>query len=207
VSASRTRHRLRKLSRVLCAKERAKLILNAYKRGEREEPDWRSGIPDGQVFEFARLDRLIAFASNQLVHCLDVCEEAVSGRLRLRAAWIADLTRYQLRLEDKYTEREAVAQIEKTLQTLRPALVSEFTALWVALRVLETALDDISAELDVADVLRPEARDTLESVKTDLLWIKRDQGLLGVEIELREPSNEELDLVMESIALKKRGGL
>jgi hypothetical protein len=55
--------RVKRLLGGLTAKERAILVLKAYKEGTRENPLWRRGMPPDQIDEFNRYMRLIEVAT------------------------------------------------------------------------------------------------------------------------------------------------
>ncbi len=117
--------RLERLYPALSAKERAVLILRAWKEGRDHDPRIRRTVPDAQLDAYGRLIGLLQGASDALSHYIVVVHQLVE-QLDLRYAWLATLHLYALDAslltsyftmdsdepitQSEYGEREAEAQ-------------------------------------------------------------------------------------------------
>ena len=58
--------RLSRLAPALSARERAILVLNAWKEGKEDDPSWRRTMPQNQAHEFNRYIGLMNVANRQI---------------------------------------------------------------------------------------------------------------------------------------------
>jgi hypothetical protein len=68
---------------------------------------------------------------------------------------------------------------------------------WVQLRSVDAVLGEIAAEFGVEDVLRPVFRERMQSTYERLRTSKEHLLLLGIDVVLREPLDEELQEMRE----------
>jgi hypothetical protein len=111
--------RLDRLTPVLTARERAILVLGAWKDRTPEDPAWRSTMPPSQVPEFNRLVALMNVANGTLAAFITVIEKAV-GQAKLRLCWLVDLHLWAEHLDEI---RCAVASEAKRRGTKPPRAV------------------------------------------------------------------------------------
>jgi len=91
--------RLDKLYPALTAKERALLVLRAWKSDEEEDAQVRRTMPDSQSHEFNRYIHLMNFANDYLGKYIAALK-GISGELNLKAAWLASLQMWGIRVWD-----------------------------------------------------------------------------------------------------------
>jgi hypothetical protein len=81
---------------------------------------------------------------------------------------------------------------EKIRQDVRESMAFKLTSNWVQLRTAEALVLEIGEEFNGIDPLRPVFREKLYSAKEKLLEIQKHLSYLSMEVELREPDEEEL---------------
>ncbi len=158
--------RLNKLMPVLSARERAILVLESWKRGEQEDPKWRTTMPAEQSRQFNRLIELMNGSVLQMGQYITILEQQVD-KLELRQCWLVTLVLW----EEQLTAVRRAARL-----TLRePVTGSDYGA-------KQTALDEEWESVgDLAELLvdqhgdwREEDFETLEGwpepVVSDAAW-------------------------------------
>ncbi len=86
--------RLNKLMPVLFARERAILVLESWKKGENEDPKWRSTMPSEQSSQFNRLIELMNGNVLQMGQYITILEQQVD-KLELRQCWLVTLVLWE----------------------------------------------------------------------------------------------------------------
>jgi hypothetical protein len=81
---------------------------------------------------------------------------------------------------------------EYMLEAVKKGLAFEMISTWTQLRAVEVVLDEMAPEFDGTDPLRPHARDELNEAKQELLSLQEQLRVFQIEVELREPLDEEL---------------
>lgn len=123
--------RLTRLMPTLTAKERAILILRAWKARTDEDPLWRRTMPADQSKEFNRLIGLMNVANIQLGHLVTFLEKEVE-KLELTDAWLFTLLLWQehvtaIEFSASVVAREAISQ--SRYQLLQAELAKEYVPL------------------------------------------------------------------------------
>ena len=182
--------RLDRLLPALSAKERASLILRAWKAGEDHEPQIRSTIPNNQVFEYNRLVALMRGASGDLTNFIVVVVQLVE-QLSLRWCWLTSVHVAALNAEDvASTALAAVNGKERTAlrRALRPRMARFAVSLFDDPRWAGAEDDGVAQEFDGEDPLDPEVRILLDKCRADLLDLKEH-----IEPYTGTPKQEERD--------------
>jgi len=91
--------RLDRLYPALTAKERALLVLRAWKADQQEDAAVRRTMPPDQGLEFNRYIHLMNFANDYLGKYIATLK-GISGELNLKAAWLASLQMWGIRVWD-----------------------------------------------------------------------------------------------------------
>ena len=81
---------------------------------------------------------------------------------------------------------------EKIRQAVRESTAFKLISNWVQLRTAEALVAEIGEEFNGIDPLRPVFREKLDGAKEKLLEIRSHLSYLNMEVELREPYEEEL---------------
>ena len=94
---------------------------------------------------------------------------------------------------------EAPAMPGKMILMLRETTAFQLIACWVELRTAEIVLDEIAENFGGQDVLKPVFRSRLEDAKAKLLQTREALLLINMDAVLREPLEEELVELRESV--------
>jgi hypothetical protein len=81
---------------------------------------------------------------------------------------------------------------EKIRQAVRESTAYRLISIWVQLRSAEVLVSEIGEEFNGIDPLRPVFREKLDGAKESLREIQSHLAYLSMEVELREPLEEEL---------------
>jgi hypothetical protein len=111
----------------------------------------------------------------------------------------AGLRRLQDALDWRSGSEEAdVPQMpEMMIDGLKETTAYMLISAWVQLRSVDAVLGEIAAEFGVEDVLRPVFRERMQSTYERLRTSKEHLLLLGIDVVLREPLDEELQEMRE----------
>ncbi len=212
--------RLSRLMPALSARERAALIVRAFKDDEPENPAWRRTMPRDQADEFRRLiglENAVASPLSSLIASLkkevekmaqkvtlieELCnwdynvieiEEAATLVLQGVAPEAPGVAELRLLMAKPYLDREGG---RGELQAMIDARVAELQAyvqfFWKDMRAIELVVEEVAAELGGEDPLRPLFRELLEHSKTGLTYHNQFLEALGSAVELQEPEEAEL---------------
>ena len=198
--------RLKKLTPLLSAKERAILVLGSLKDGTPEDPSWRTTMPMDQVTEFNRLIGLMNAANVHLAMFIALLETSVA-KVNLRMAWFVTLLLWEdhlgairraakKKLQPSVTKNPAAETVGDALQDV---LCQTAADCWAQIRGGEIVLEEIAAEFDGADPLKPKNRESLEGCKRELFELQEHLAALGVDLALREPTENTLELLREAV--------
>jgi len=198
--------RLKKLTPLLSAKERAILVLGSLKDGTPEDPNWRTTMPMDQVPEFNRLIGLMNAANLHLAMFIALLETSVA-KVNLRMAWFVTLLLWEdhlgeIRRAAKKKLKPSVTKnpvAETVGDALQDVLCQTAADCWAQIRGGEIVLEEIAAEFDRADPLKPKNRESLEGCKRELLELQEHLAALGVDLALREPAENTLELLREAV--------
>jgi hypothetical protein len=91
--------RLSRLAPALSAQERAILVLQSWKEGNREDPNWRLTMPANQGLQFNHYISLMN-AANQFIGTYAGFLECTAKELALRQSWYMALTLWQEHLDE-----------------------------------------------------------------------------------------------------------
>ena len=175
--------RLDRLYPALSAKERAILILRAWKAGDDPEPQIRSTIPNNQVFAYDRLIALMRRASGDLTNVILVVVQLVE-QLSLRWCWLASLHVAALNAEDVASVALAAVRGKERIalrRALRPRMARFAMSLcgdprWGQADEVQRMSGDVIAAGLIAAMRE--------------IWPQRWQELRAVEIVLDEVAQE-----------------
>jgi hypothetical protein len=125
--------RLTRLSTALSARERAVLVLNAWKEGRPEDPSWRA-MPGEQRSAFNRYIDLMNVVNRELALVISAVARVVH-ECQIRECWLVTLTLWQedldhIRRAVRFAVREPVTESEYRLKR------EECAAEWVSIREL-----------------------------------------------------------------------
>jgi hypothetical protein len=96
----------------LSARERAVLVLGAWKEGKPEDPSWRRSLPPDQAREFDRLIGLINAANRELAIVVRMLAQSTE-ELQIRFAWFVSLVLWQEHLDEiGETVREVAREVK-----------------------------------------------------------------------------------------------
>ena len=87
----------------------------------------------------------------------------------------------------------------KIRERLREGIAFQLISAWAQLRSVEVVIEEIAAEFEGIDPLKPFRRDRLEETKQRLLTLQEHLRLLDLEVVLREPLPEELAELREFV--------
>ena len=191
--ASNTDRRLDRLLWVLTPKERAILVLRAWKQGRQPNRQLLSASrSQEEAHEYNRIIDLLRDASVDLAHYV-ACISLLVGQLELKYSWFLSVLCWDNEL------RAPNPTVETLVDALRTQLGEGIGAQWGQLGALEHVAAEIAEEVDGEDVLHPEARALLEQTKTRLLALHDEMARRGERCELKEPTTEEVALVTRLI--------
>ncbi len=115
--------------------------------------------------------------------------EAVATERR-RLEWLHDAVAWQSGMEDR--EGTEPVGIDRLREYVLQGLVVNMSACWLAVREAEIVIDEAAEEFDGIDPLRPWARTLLDECKASLLEVNRHLECIKMEVELPEPSEEDI---------------
>jgi len=81
----------------------------------------------------------------------------------------------------------------RLIDSLKGGIAGGLIFAWVELRTVEEVLEEIGAEFEGADPLKPRGREMLEKTKQRLLKLQGELEHFRMEVVLRDPLPEELD--------------
>ena len=158
--------RLDRLYPALTAKERALLVLRSWKADQEEDPQVRLTMPQSQARDFNHYVHLMNFANDYLGKYIAALK-GISGELNLKAAWLASLQMWGLRVWDIWSYI-AVYTNEPITESEHKRLVDEARAEMVPVADLaETLVERYQGWIE-AD-MEPGADDDEQVVK-DKAW-------------------------------------
>ncbi len=197
--ASNSDRRLDRLYGALTPKERATLVLRAWKEGR--EPDTRlirASRSEQEAHEYNRLIDLLRTAGSDLTHYL-ACLHLLVGQLELRFSWLlcARAWGHELRAPDP--------RVDEMADALRRQLGEGTAANWRQLGALAQVLTEIAEEVDGEDVLHPAARALLDRTRAQLQDLHEEMARRREGGELTEPTPEEVECVRALV--ERAGGL
>jgi hypothetical protein len=98
-------------------------------------------------------------------------------------------------------DRDALTGMpEKIRQAVRESTAYRLISIWVQLRTAEVLVSEIGEEFNGIDPLRPVFREKLDGAKESLREIQSHLAYLSMEVELREPLEEELREMRDCLA-------
>ncbi len=182
--ASNSDRRLDRLYGALTPKERATLVLQAWKEGR--EPDRRlirASRSEQKAHEYNRLIDLLRTAASDLTHYL-ACLHLLVGQLELKFSWFLSVRAWgnELHAPDPHVDELADA--------LRRQLGEGIAANWRQLGALEMVVAEVADEVDGEDVLHPEARALLTESRTQLLALREKLERYTGPLALDEPDDD-----------------
>ena len=183
--ATNSGRRIDRLLVVLTPKERAVLVLRAWKQGR--EPDKRitqASRSAQEAYEYNRIVDMLQVASGDLTHYL-ACIHLLVGQLELRYSWY--LTTLLWGLESDPNERA-----DEIGEALLRGLVEGVAMRWRELGALDEVLDEIADEVDGEDVLHPDARELFERMREQIQKLHSDLAAYGKSCELLAPAAEDI---------------
>jgi hypothetical protein len=93
-----------------------------------------------------------------------------------------------------HPDQDGLESLPGKLQaTLRETIAHDIIVSWIQLRCAEVVLDEVAAEFNGADPLRPHAREKLDATRERLLKSAEELEFFHMAVVLREPLPEELD--------------
>ncbi len=210
--------RLDKLMPVLSARERAILVLRSLKDKTPEDPMWRQTMPRDQSPEFNRLIVLMNACNIHLPLFITMVEQhteqlylrfmswdalvdsglqiwrlaqliPASKRRKAEKAVANSYPLAELPWDAEEHEHSWLNVTDRMERGIRLQLVS----LWEELRAIDIVVDEVAAEFDGEDPLRPIMRGVVETTRKKLSDLH--EVLAAVEeLELKEPDEEAMDL-------------
>ncbi len=96
-------------------------------------------------------------------------------------------------------EEELPAMPGKMIEALKDSTAYHLISTWLHLATVEQVLDEIAAEFEGTDPVKPATRELLEETKRRLLSHKEQLLALKLDVVLREPLPEELDEMREFV--------
>ncbi|MHB8376666.1 MAG: hypothetical protein ACYDEB_06890 [Dehalococcoidia bacterium] len=183
--------RLDRLYPALSPKERAILVLRAWKEGR--EPNHRllRSRSDRDAVEYNRIIDLLQAATGDLTQYLVIVHLLV-GQLEVKFSWFLTILAWA-------NSVRKVNRAEELAEVVRRALVEGIARRWRELRSLDIVLEEIAAEVDGEDVLHPEARELLERTRAQLRALPEAVTGYGGTCELAEPDAAEIEALREHI--------
>ncbi len=141
--------RLSRLAPSLSARERAILILEAWKSDSPEDPRWRQTMPSDQIGSFNHYIGLMNQANVVLVRLIHVLA-AQAEMIELRKCWLTDAILWQEHIEEirnalRYAVRQPLTQSEYDTK------LQEARQRWVSVRELAEYLADQREEWSEED--------------------------------------------------------
>ena len=212
--------RLSRLMPALSARERAALIVGAFKDDEPEDPAWRRTMPRDQVDEFGRLidlENAVASPLSHMIHSLKKEVERLEQKVTLiwelcnwndnvseieRAATLVlqgvapeapGVSELRLRLAKPYRDREGGrGKLQAMIKARAVEMATYVQFFWGEMRAIEIVVEEVAAELGGEDPLKPLFREMLERSKAGLTYFNQILEALGSAVELQEPEEASL---------------
>jgi len=183
--ASNTDRRLDRLYGALSPKQRAILVLRAWK--EDREPGYHllSSRTEREAQEYNRIIDLLGAAGDELTHYLTVVHLYV-GQLEIRLSWFLTAQLWALAAREP---KEA----EDLAGAVRDGLAGGIALRWRELGALEAVLEEIADEVDGEDALHPEARELFDKTKEQLQTLHQEVTARGGACVLEPPRPQEVE--------------
>ena len=225
--------RLRKLTTVLSAKERAVLVLRSLKDKTPEDPAWRATMPPEQTPEFNRLIGLVNACNIYLPLYITMVEQQTE-QLYLKFAWLDSIIALgqqawllaklvpaskRKRAEKVLSEKWPLAELPwdpnddpsswlNIADQMETAARAMLVSLWQQLRSIDVVLHEVAQEFDGEDPLRPVMRGIVEETRRQLTALHAVFTAME-PLELKEPDEESLELARTYFEKGRRlmGGL
>jgi hypothetical protein len=200
----------------LTALERARLVLRTWHDGVRENPAWRLTMPARQGNQFNQYIYVMNAANMhvaQMINSLDADRDLLWEwlyRFSMLEEWLIDLMRdapsaargARQRAQHKDAVQRAAArreQLEQALATLEGHLVRGASRAWANMRAIEVGLDEMTAQFDGTDPLKPSHRQHLQEIRESLDELIDCMADFEPSVERREPDEEMLSLVRSTV--------
>jgi hypothetical protein len=104
------------------------------------------------------------------------------------------------RRDDEEADDDFVTMPDRLREGLKRSTAFNLILHWVELCSIDALVAEIGEEFNAVDPLRPVLREKLESNRKDLLTLQEWLQLVRIEVELREPLEEELQEMREWLA-------
>jgi hypothetical protein len=187
--------RLRRLSPALSAKERAVLVLRAWKEDVEPDPQMRWQMPAEQTREYNHYISLMSGANGSLAHYILVLQQMVE-KVDLRYGWLLTVGLWALQIERRTPpDPEEQRRAEDLANALITNLRDGIEPLWQELRAVEIVLDEVAEEFDEEDPAHPMVRRTLNECKEKLTELHGQVSRYTGPFELPEPEVQGLGRV------------
>ncbi len=209
--------RLARLAPGFTAQERAILVLEAWKDERPEDPAWRNSMPQEQTATFNQYIDLMNRVNNVLGRLISRLHQQAE-KLEVRWECLLSLVVWQDHVDEirqavikevkqPATRRKLDAVLHWTpevdgssvppmpsslIDSMKSLMAYELISTWVEAGCIEIVVQDIGAEFKGADPLRPVFREKLTFTREKLLAIKERLLALSMDVELRDPLDEEL---------------
>lgn len=180
--------RLAKLYLELTAKERALLVLRAWKQGKEEDPGWRSRMPQRQVKDFNRFIHLMNGVNRELgLYLFGVHHEA--EKLSLRLGWLGALF-YCSVMNRQLGSPEPEGTLDQCVDLQKTILREGIQQRWRELQAVNAVVAEVAEKFDGEDPTIPKVRGMLEGVEERLREVH--EGLLDYaeRFDLPEPGED-----------------
>jgi hypothetical protein len=217
--------RLSRLAPALTAQERAILILEAWKEDKLEDPLWRQAMPQEQSRAFNHYIELMNEANRVLGVLINILFQQAE-KVEMWQGWLTSLVCWQDHIDEI---REAVrievkspaarkrldAVLDWTpevdgralpvmpgslIEAMRETTAYKLISAWIQVECIRAAVDDVAAEFNGIDPLRPALRQKITSTREKLQATKEHLQVLGMDVVLRDPLDEELEEIRSWLA-------
>jgi hypothetical protein len=183
-----TNRRLDRLYGALTPRERAALVLRAWKDGR--EPDSRllRSTTDREAVEYNRILGLLSATNGGLTQFLVIIHLLV-GQLEIKFSWYLTV----LLWDNASLQSNRNNRASEIAEALLDGLVEGIGMRWRELRSLEIVLAQIAEEVDGEDVLHQDARELFDRTKEQVQILCEDVVRRGGKCKLEEPTDEEVE--------------
>jgi hypothetical protein len=182
---SNSGRRLDRLFTALTPKERAILVLRAWKAGREPNRQLLTSTSQQEAHEYNRLVDLLQIATGDLTQYL-VCIHLLAGQLEIRLSWYLTVLLWG---NSTFPNERA----EEIGEALLNGLVEGIGMRWRELGALDVLLAEIAEEVDGEDVLHPEAREVYDRTREQLQALHASVTRYGGTCELQEPTVEDVE--------------
>lgn len=199
----------------LTALERARLVLQTYHDGTRENPAWRMTMPRRQGEAFNQYIYIMNAANMHVAWMIGSLEADLQllweryYRFTYIIDWYGDI-RYDAPSARREAQRRAQdpdavsvaerrAELEYDMEALAQNVVTGVGNLWQSMRGVEVGLEEMTAQFDGTDPLKPHNRQRLNKVRHDLTELVEHLEEFDWQIERREPDEEMLRLMRSTV--------